>query len=215
MVEAVAALLLTGLGLMGCFFGPFPIMWMFALLLGIAQGASFTLALTVIGLRSYDSHVAAQLSSMAQELGYLIASCGPFIAGVAVACNRLAVQPGCVVRGCLRGGGVVRLCSGAAGACEGACRVSGRWTVMAHSRALACCRRYAKPPAAALSRRRIVSDGFRRFPRVVERFGHFLAVTLPNATFRPLRRCGLSCNALRHPLSAICSAKGSVALFSA
>jgi len=80
-VVNVAALLLTGLGLMGCFFGPFPIMWMFALLLGIAQGASFTLALTVIGLRSYDSHVAAQLSSMAQGIGYLIASCGPFIAG--------------------------------------------------------------------------------------------------------------------------------------
>jgi CP family cyanate transporter-like MFS transporter len=80
-VVNVAALLLTGLGLMGCFFGPFAIMWMFALLLGIAQGASFTLALTVIGLRSYDSHVAAQLSSMAQGIGYLIASCGPFIAG--------------------------------------------------------------------------------------------------------------------------------------
>lgn len=77
----VIALLLTGVGLMGCFFGPLSTMWMAALLLGAAQGASFTLALTVIGLRSYDSHVAAQLSSMAQGIGYLIASCGPFIAG--------------------------------------------------------------------------------------------------------------------------------------
>jgi CP family cyanate transporter-like MFS transporter len=50
-------------------------------LLGIAQGSAFTLALTVIGLRSGDSHVAAQLSSMAQGIGYLIASSGPFIAG--------------------------------------------------------------------------------------------------------------------------------------
>nr|AIA14981.1 Major Facilitator Superfamily [uncultured bacterium] len=77
----VGALLLTGVGLMGCFFAPLSILWIWALLLGAAQGASFTLALTVIGLRSYDSHVAAQLSSMAQGIGYLIASCGPFIAG--------------------------------------------------------------------------------------------------------------------------------------
>jgi CP family cyanate transporter-like MFS transporter len=56
-------------------------MWGWALLLGVAQGSSFTLALTVIGLRSGDSHVAAQLSSMAQGIGYLLASSGPFIAG--------------------------------------------------------------------------------------------------------------------------------------
>jgi CP family cyanate transporter-like MFS transporter len=77
----VSALLLTGVGLMGCFFGPLWSIWAWALLLGFAQGAAFTLALTAIGLRSRDSHVAAQLSSMAQGIGYLIASCGPFIAG--------------------------------------------------------------------------------------------------------------------------------------
>jgi CP family cyanate transporter-like MFS transporter len=77
----VITLLMTGAGLMGCFFAPLSTMWAFALLLGVAQGASFTLALTVIGLRSHDSHVAAQLSSMAQGIGYLIASSGPFIAG--------------------------------------------------------------------------------------------------------------------------------------
>ncbi|CAN7301470.1 MFS transporter [Trinickia sp. LjRoot230] len=77
----VSALLLAGVSLMGCFFGPLSTVWIWALLLGAAQGASFTLALTVIGLRSYDSHVAAQLSSMAQGVGYLLASCGPFIAG--------------------------------------------------------------------------------------------------------------------------------------
>ncbi|MFM0482181.1 MFS transporter [Paraburkholderia strydomiana] len=77
----VGALLSTGVGLMGCFFAPASTMWIWALLLGASQGAAFTLALTVIGLRSYDSHVAAQLSSMAQGIGYLIASCGPFIAG--------------------------------------------------------------------------------------------------------------------------------------
>ncbi len=77
----VGALLLTGVSLTGCFFAPVSTMWGWALLLGIAQGSAFTLALTVIGLRSSDSHVAAQLSSMAQGIGYLIASGGPFIAG--------------------------------------------------------------------------------------------------------------------------------------
>ncbi len=75
------ALLLTGTSLVGCFFAPLSTMWGWALLLGVAQGASFTLALTVIGLRSSDSHVAAQLSSMAQGIGYLLASSGPFVAG--------------------------------------------------------------------------------------------------------------------------------------
>ncbi|PTB20106.1 MFS transporter [Trinickia symbiotica] len=77
----VIALAMTGVSLVGCFFAPISTTWAWALLLGVAQGSAFTLALTVIGLRSRDSHVAAQLSSMAQGIGYLIASCGPFIAG--------------------------------------------------------------------------------------------------------------------------------------
>jgi CP family cyanate transporter-like MFS transporter len=77
----ITAVVLTGVSLMGCFFAPLSTMWGWALLLGVAQGASFTLALTVIGLRSSDSHVAAQLSSMSQGIGYLIASTGPFVAG--------------------------------------------------------------------------------------------------------------------------------------
>jgi CP family cyanate transporter-like MFS transporter len=77
----LGALALTGVSLVGCFFAPLSTMWGWALLLGVAQGSSFTLALTVIGLRSGDSHVAGQLSSMAQGIGYLLASSGPFIAG--------------------------------------------------------------------------------------------------------------------------------------
>ncbi len=75
------SLVLTGVSLAGCFFAPLSTIWGWALLLGVAQGASFTLALTVIGLRSNDSNVAAQLSSMAQGIGYLLASSGPFVAG--------------------------------------------------------------------------------------------------------------------------------------
>ncbi|HVW50232.1 MAG TPA: MFS transporter [Trinickia sp.] len=77
----VIALALAGVSLLGCFFAPLSTMWGWVLLLGVAQGSSFTLALTVIGLRSRDSDVAAQLSSMAQGIGYLLASSGPFIAG--------------------------------------------------------------------------------------------------------------------------------------
>lgn len=76
-----ASLILAAASLMGCFFAPLSTIWGWVLLLGVAQGASFTLALTVIGLRSADSHVAAELSSMAQGIGYLLASSGPLIAG--------------------------------------------------------------------------------------------------------------------------------------
>lgn len=80
-VVNLMSLALTGVSLVGCFFAPLWTIWGWALLLGVAQGSSFTLALTVIGLRSRDSHVAAQLSSMAQSTGYLLASSGPFVAG--------------------------------------------------------------------------------------------------------------------------------------
>ena len=56
--------------------------WHWAVLLGIAQGGSFALALTLIVLRSRDSHVAAQLSGMVQGVGYLIAACGPLLVGL-------------------------------------------------------------------------------------------------------------------------------------
>lgn len=77
----VAALLIACASLLGTFFAPLSTVWACALVLGIAQGASFTLALIVIGLRSENAHVAAKLSSMAQGIGYLLASTGPFVAG--------------------------------------------------------------------------------------------------------------------------------------
>jgi CP family cyanate transporter-like MFS transporter len=42
----------------------------------------FALALTLIVLRSPDAHVAANLSSMAQGVGYTIASMGPLAVGL-------------------------------------------------------------------------------------------------------------------------------------
>ncbi len=79
---AAATVTLTVASLFGCLFAPLGGIWGWAVLLGIAQGGSFALALTLIVLRSPDSQVAAQLSGMAQGVGYLIAACGPMLAGL-------------------------------------------------------------------------------------------------------------------------------------
>jgi CP family cyanate transporter-like MFS transporter len=52
------------------------------LLLGLGQGGSFGLALTLIVLRASDSSSAASLSGMVQSIGSVIASLGPFLAGM-------------------------------------------------------------------------------------------------------------------------------------
>ncbi|EPJ89214.1 cyanate transport system protein [Pseudomonas sp. CFII68] len=69
-------------GLFGCLYASLDGLWGWAILLGLGQGGSFSLALTLIVLRSRDAHVAANLSSMAQGFGYTLASLGPFAVGV-------------------------------------------------------------------------------------------------------------------------------------
>ena len=48
----------------------------------IGQGGAFPLALTVIVLRSPDARRAAELSAMAQAIGYALAALGPFLVGL-------------------------------------------------------------------------------------------------------------------------------------
>lgn len=74
--------LLSGLPFLGILFAPVPTLWVWAVLQGLGQGGMFAIALTIIVLRSPDSTVAAQLSSMAQTGGYLIASLGPLMVGL-------------------------------------------------------------------------------------------------------------------------------------
>ncbi|CAG8865875.1 putative transporter YycB [Pseudomonas fluorescens] len=78
----VIVMLITLSGLFGCLYAPLDGLWGWAVLLGLGQGGTFALALTLIVLRSGDAHVAANLSSMAQGFGYTLASIGPFAVGL-------------------------------------------------------------------------------------------------------------------------------------
>jgi CP family cyanate transporter-like MFS transporter len=78
----VVLCLLTIVALLGLLFAPLWTVWPLAVLLGMAQGGLIAVALTVIVLRSPDSHIAAHLSGMAQFVGYLLAAIGPLVVGM-------------------------------------------------------------------------------------------------------------------------------------
>lgn len=71
-------------GLLGCLYAPVDgwLVWLWAAVLGIGQGAAFSVAVALIVLRSRDGHVAAQLSSMAQSVGYTLAAFCPMALGL-------------------------------------------------------------------------------------------------------------------------------------
>ena len=60
---------------------PVGTIWVWVVVLGVGQGIAFATALSFIGLRAADAHVTAQLSGMAQGLGYVIAALGPLAVG--------------------------------------------------------------------------------------------------------------------------------------
>jgi MFS transporter, CP family, cyanate transporter len=69
-------------GCLAILFAPLWTVWFWAILIGLCQGAVFSLAINVIILRSADQYVATSLSGMSQTLGYILASCGPLLAGL-------------------------------------------------------------------------------------------------------------------------------------
>ncbi|MEV5571010.1 MFS transporter [Spirillospora sp. NPDC052269] len=71
----------TAIGFAGLAFAPLGGMWLFVVVLGLGQGGSFALALSMIGLRSPDAATAAQLSGMVQGVGYVISAFGPLLIG--------------------------------------------------------------------------------------------------------------------------------------
>ncbi|RFU37590.1 MFS transporter [Actinomadura logoneensis] len=78
---AVLVGVLSAAGFAGLAWAPMGGMWLFVVVLGLGQGASFALALSMIGLRSPDAATAAQLSGMVQGLGYVISAFGPLLIG--------------------------------------------------------------------------------------------------------------------------------------
>ncbi|MCK2242530.1 MULTISPECIES: MFS transporter [unclassified Crossiella] len=79
---AVAMTATSLLGVLGLLLLPTlsPVLWV--VLLGVGMGGLFPLALTFITLRSRTVADTAELSAMAQSLGYLIAAIGPFGVGM-------------------------------------------------------------------------------------------------------------------------------------
>lgn len=120
-LAGAVALWVVGLsGLLVAPIGPAPL-WM--VVLGLAQGASFSLAMTLVVLRAPDQERATALSGMVQAVGYLLAAAGPLALGALhdatggwdavlvamlvlaagmLACGLGAARPG-TVRGCVSG----------------------------------------------------------------------------------------------------------------
>ena len=78
----VVAAGLAGAGTLGLLVSGGTAAALWVVLLGVGQGACFSLALTLFALRAPDSEHAAALSGMAQSVGYLFAATGPFLFGV-------------------------------------------------------------------------------------------------------------------------------------
>jgi MFS transporter, CP family, cyanate transporter len=77
---AVGITAVAAVGLLGVI-APFGFKPVAVLLLGAAQSAALGLALTLVAVRAPDAAHAAQLSGMAQTVGYVLAAAGPFAVG--------------------------------------------------------------------------------------------------------------------------------------
>ena len=81
-LATVVAVLFSVAGFAGCLFGPLSMVWAWAVVLAIGQGATFALALTLIVLRAPDAATAGRLSAMSQGVGYTIGAAGPLLMGL-------------------------------------------------------------------------------------------------------------------------------------
>ncbi|MFC9237036.1 CynX/NimT family MFS transporter [Streptomyces decoyicus] len=80
-VLATVGALLCAAGLAGVLLAPAAGAYLWMVLLGLGQGAAISLALLFIVQRAPDARHAAQLSSMAQCFGYVLAATGPAVLG--------------------------------------------------------------------------------------------------------------------------------------
>ncbi|MCM2532726.1 MFS transporter [Neobacillus pocheonensis] len=70
------------IGIFGLLYGGYLIIILSVILIGIAMGSSFSLAMMFFSLRTKTSHLSAELSGMAQSIGYLFAAIGPTLFGI-------------------------------------------------------------------------------------------------------------------------------------
>ncbi len=72
---------LTAVGLAGILLAPMSAPYLWTVLLGLGENASFPLALMLIVLRGGDVATTESLSTMAQSIGYVLAALGPLAVG--------------------------------------------------------------------------------------------------------------------------------------
>ncbi|MEV4084143.1 MFS transporter, partial [Nonomuraea fuscirosea] len=77
----IGAGVLTVFGYLGVLLAPTTLPWLWMIVLGIGQGASFALVLLIIALRPADPAGVTALSAVAQSVGYVIAALGPLLFG--------------------------------------------------------------------------------------------------------------------------------------
>lgn len=80
LVVAASASALTGIAGLWLVGSSLAALWM--VLLGVGAGACISLALMFLILRAPDAHFSAELSGMAQSIGYLLAAAGPILFGL-------------------------------------------------------------------------------------------------------------------------------------
>jgi CP family cyanate transporter-like MFS transporter len=79
----VVGVVLTAIGLFGFVYAPIWSLKLIAFALGLGQGGAFGLALLLFALRAPDPQTAAQLSALAQTVGYVFSGlAGPFAVGL-------------------------------------------------------------------------------------------------------------------------------------
>jgi len=79
---AAAAMVVAAVSFVALLAAPLSWQWVLAAVLGLAQGAAFSIAILMIMLRAGDGAMAARLSGMAQSVGYTMAAFGPLLVGV-------------------------------------------------------------------------------------------------------------------------------------
>ncbi len=81
-IIAVALVACVGISIVAILYGPLSLLYVFCGIMGVFLGGVFSVALTFQVIRARTPDSAAKLSSMAQFVGYCIASGGPMVLGL-------------------------------------------------------------------------------------------------------------------------------------